>query len=408
MKPIHTLYLCYFGLREPLVQTQVLPYLRQLRAGGIEVSLLTFEPDPRRAWSREAIEEWRTRLQAEGIRWFSMAYHKRPSLPATGYDIVAGALAAARLVRKYQINVLHARAHIPAAMALPIKQHLGCRLIFDIRGMIADERADAGCWSRERLAYRLAKRTERALFRAADGYVVLTNRGRKELEPLLSRKRPVEVIPCCVDLSRFVAASAEFRRAARAAIGVQNRRVITYVGALGGWYLTAEMARFVATARKRDRTVFGLFVTQSDPNLIRRELQRHGVAEADVMVTSAPTGDIARLLVASDMALSFIKPCYSKRFSSPTKVAEYLAAGLPVISTPEIGDVDTLLTRREIGVLVRQHTAAEHLRAYDEMVTLMSDQGLSERCRTAAREEFDLDTVGGARYLRLYERVVLR
>ena len=37
-----TLYLCYFGLREPLVQTQVLPYLRELVAGGVRVSLLTF------------------------------------------------------------------------------------------------------------------------------------------------------------------------------------------------------------------------------------------------------------------------------------------------------------------------------------------------------------------------------
>ena len=45
-----TLYLCYFGLREPLVQTQVVPYLREMRAAGIEVSLLTFEPGWPRSW----------------------------------------------------------------------------------------------------------------------------------------------------------------------------------------------------------------------------------------------------------------------------------------------------------------------------------------------------------------------
>ena len=37
-----SLYLCYFGLREPLVQTQVLPYLRGVSASGVEVTLLTF------------------------------------------------------------------------------------------------------------------------------------------------------------------------------------------------------------------------------------------------------------------------------------------------------------------------------------------------------------------------------
>src|SRR5437764_999195 len=42
---IHTLYVCYFGIREPLVQTQVLPYLRQLQSENLRVSLLTFEPN---------------------------------------------------------------------------------------------------------------------------------------------------------------------------------------------------------------------------------------------------------------------------------------------------------------------------------------------------------------------------
>src|SRR5438034_3141206 len=97
---IRTLYLCYFGLQEPLVQTQVLPYLRQLSAAGVESHLLSFEPN--RRWSRAAVEQWRGRLEAEGIRWNPLPYHKQPSLPATLYDIVAGARAASRLIQRHQ------------------------------------------------------------------------------------------------------------------------------------------------------------------------------------------------------------------------------------------------------------------------------------------------------------------
>ena len=44
---IRSLYICYFGVREPLVQTQVLPYLRELVDElSLEVHLLTFERDP--------------------------------------------------------------------------------------------------------------------------------------------------------------------------------------------------------------------------------------------------------------------------------------------------------------------------------------------------------------------------
>ena len=77
------LYLCYFGLRQPLVQTQVLPYLRELVAGGIEMSLLTFEPELKKSWNAGSIAEWRQRLQEDGIEWHMLPYHKRPSLTAT-------------------------------------------------------------------------------------------------------------------------------------------------------------------------------------------------------------------------------------------------------------------------------------------------------------------------------------
>ncbi len=51
--------------------------------------------------------------------------------------------------------------------------------------------------------------------------------------------------------------------------------------------------------------------------------------------------------MAAQLGLSFVRPCPSKVSSSPTKIGEYLAAGLPVISTAGIGDVDELLDRVE-------------------------------------------------------------
>src|SRR5215216_6888897 len=84
----HTLYLCYFGLREPLVQTQVLPYLRHLAAEGLTVSLLTFEPPG--MWTAAERAEARASLAATGISWHVRTYHRRPSAPATLYDILVG------------------------------------------------------------------------------------------------------------------------------------------------------------------------------------------------------------------------------------------------------------------------------------------------------------------------------
>ena len=43
-----SIYICYFNTEEPLVHTQVLPYLRALAQDGIDMHLLTFEK--RGAW----------------------------------------------------------------------------------------------------------------------------------------------------------------------------------------------------------------------------------------------------------------------------------------------------------------------------------------------------------------------
>src|SRR6185503_10676897 len=116
MAASHTLYLCYFGLREPLVQTQVLPYLRQLVSAGIRVSILTFEPRLSESWTTEEINSTRQSLKAEGIDWHYLKYHKKPTLPATLYDIAVGTRAILGIMRREGVNILHARNHVPALM----------------------------------------------------------------------------------------------------------------------------------------------------------------------------------------------------------------------------------------------------------------------------------------------------
>src|ERR1044072_7940524 len=94
------LYICYFGLREPLVQTQVVQYLRELtKLDGLAVSLLTFEPDFKNSCSPEQIEAKKKNLAAQGIGWQPLLYHKRPSVPATLYDVLRGTLFVRKLVK---------------------------------------------------------------------------------------------------------------------------------------------------------------------------------------------------------------------------------------------------------------------------------------------------------------------
>jgi len=421
-----TLYICYFGLREPLVQTQVLPYLRELVRGEAvsstaetprrgdgswQVSLLTFEPEFAKSWTREAIEETRERLAAEGIKWHCLGYHKWPSVPATAYDVLRGTLRVRRLVARERYDVLHARVHLPMLMAA-----IACRfsrvrpkLLFDIRGFFPEEYTDAGRWPEGGWLFRAAKRVERWLLRESDAFVVLTEKAQDILFAG-SREtgrdhlgRPVEVIPCCVDFeNRFAGVPEELRESFRRELSLEGRKVILHLGALGGLYLTEEIADLLAAARTADPSVFAMFLTQSDPEQIVPLLKARGFAETDYFAKKVPAAEIQGYLEASDIGLSIVKATLATASRSPTKIPEYLACGLPIIANRGVGDVDALIEDNGVGVLLDDFSEASYVKALEDPASLGD---ISARCRETARRHFDLNDVGGKRYRQVYSRL---
>jgi glycosyltransferase involved in cell wall biosynthesis len=397
---LRVLYVCYLSLEDPLTHSQVVAYLAGLAQRGHSVHLLTFEPRLDRARSRSLRDE----LGRRGIRWHSLRYHKRPSLPATVFDTLAGALAAARLVRRARLDAIHARNHVPAAMALIARRLARCRLIFDLRGLMAEEYVDAGHWKRAGVAYRLTQWVQRVALSRADGMVTLTEAVRPHLSVAKADPEASFVIPCCADVER-IAAQAHERSAVRAELGAGERPAMIYVGKFTGWYLEREMADFLAVARRAQSDLLFLIVTQADPAPMLRELERCQIEPADYRVLRAAPGEIGRYLAAADIGLSFVRPCFSKISSSPTKIGEYLAAGLPVVSTAGIGDVDALLLENRVGALVESFSTQGYEAAAGAIGALRRDPALRDRCLAVAREQLSLRGVGIRRYDALYRRV---
>lgn len=412
-----TLYICYFGLREPLVQTQVLPYLRELKKlNNLKVGLLTFETDPKKTWTAEQITSEKKKLEAEGIEWNFLTYHKTPSAPATVYDVLCGAYFIWKLMRREQIDILHARVHVPAMMGAIARKfsRQKPKLLFDIRGFFPEEYTDAGRWKENGLIYKSVKMAEKWLLKEADAFIVLTERAREILFPESKKTesdkfgRPVEVIPCCVNLKKFNAADDAVRNATRSKLNLNDRKVMAYVGSFGGWYLTEETIDILATAREADKSVFALILTQRETDKIVAKLEARGFTAQDYLITSAAPAEIPAYLCAADIAISFIKKCYSKQASSPTKIAEYLASGLPVISNQGIGDLDEMIINDKIGDIIEDFDRESYLNSLVYVDELRKTDGFAAHCRTVAEERFSLEKVGGKKYRSIYERILSR
>jgi glycosyltransferase involved in cell wall biosynthesis len=127
--------------------------------------------------------------------------------------------------------------------------------------------------------------------------------------------------------------------------------------------------------------------------------------EEDYWIGAVPPSEIPAYLRRAKAGLSFIKPTFSKIASSPTKIPEYLAAGIPAISNAGIGDTDRTLLDDRVGIVLRDFSREAYEAAVVALLELLDDADLAARCRRSAYERFDLKKVGAERYRRLYQRI---
>jgi glycosyltransferase involved in cell wall biosynthesis len=401
---MRSLFLTYDGLLSPLGQSQILPYLRGLQARGHTIHILSFEHDEAAEPANQAA--LRQELTAQGIHWTARKYHKRPSVPATAYDILMGMLTARRLVRQYGIEVLHARSYVPMLMALLADQ--GQKLIFDMRGFWADERVDGHIWPQtspiKRTLYRLAKALERWALRRADRVVVLTHAAKRVMPDIPGVQLPlppIDVIPTCADLDRFQPVVDKI--ALRQELGLPaDRRILVYQGSIGTWYMLPEMVAFVRQAKDRWPDLLWLVLSPKEHDRIRAACTAAALSEGvDYRIEALPHREMPRWVAAGDAALFFIKPSYSKLSSCPTKFGECLACGLPVVANTGVGDVGETLATHRVGPAVSAFSPADYERALDELESFWADPQTPHRCRQAAEADFAL-AEARERYDRLY------
>ena len=107
-----------------------------------------------------------------------------------------------------------------------------------------------------------------------------------------------------------------------------------------------------------------------------------------------------------DVGLAFIKRCFSKLASSPTKNGEYLACGLPIVINSGIGDSDGLAGESPAAILIDNFEEQDFDRTWTAIQQVVNDPNIKAKARAAAEKIFDLNSVGAERYARLYEALL--
>jgi glycosyltransferase involved in cell wall biosynthesis len=419
-KRLRVLYVSYDGLLEPLGQSQIVRYLEGLAAEGVELSVLSFEKprDLNDTARRTALEE---ALESRGIRWLPLRYHRRPRLPATAWDIASGIAAGLRMAHRAKPDVVHARSYVAGLMGLAIQAAGGSRFVFDMRGFWPEERVELGLMNPRGLLYRAAKALESRLLDAADHVVVLTESAKSLLREREAKARladrgphgvreiPMSVIPCCVDLERFRALPRDRELSSR--YRLDGSVVIGNVGAFNHRYLGQEMFRFAFHLKAHRPDLRFVYLTEQEPDGVRRAAKAAGFAEEDVVVLRAEPDDVPRWLSLFRLGVFFLRPSYAAKASSFTKLGEFLAAGVPVVTNTGVGDLDRILGSERFGLLLPGLTDRELSAFARKALPLLEGDSVPDevrrQCRAAAVAHFAL-ALGVARYRTLYDSLSSR
>jgi glycosyltransferase involved in cell wall biosynthesis len=405
------LFISYDGMTDPLGQSQVIPYLIGLSKFGYKFTILSCDKPAAFAANKNYVENL---VKGSFVEWVSIPYHKRPAVLSSMYDYWRLKQAASQLHKKRNYDMVHTRPGIPTLVALWMKKKKGIRFLNDVRGFWADERVDGGMWDLKKplfkKIYHFFKKHEYECLEMADHITCLTQAAKMEMRSwknIKAQPLPIDVIPCSTDLDLFNPGNINtaLKEQIKNDLGLKNEDIIfSYLGSIGGWYLTDEMMQFCKLLSHKMPAAKFLFISPHRHDQIISAAANAGLAAEKIITAHAQRHEVPVLLSFSNYSLFFIKRCYSKISSSPTKHGEIMAMGIPVITNAGIGDVKEIVEKYNSGIVLDDLSQNSMEAAIKKIISgPVFDK---EKIKKGAQEVYSLEQAVQS-YKLIYDKILL-
>ena len=400
------LYLTYDGLTDPLGQSQILPYLKMLSTKGAEISIISFEKKQRFAEQKKEIDAI---VKKAKISWHPLPYTKRPPVLSTIFDLWKLRNKTNKIIQANQIEILHCRSYITSLVALWAKKKFGVKFIFDMRGFFADERVDGKIWNLQnpfyKTIYKFFKKKEKQFFVESETIISLTHAGKREILKMNLNidSSKITVIPCCADIDFFNPDnySVNERNIVRGNLNLpENSCLMVYSGGLGTWYCLHEMLLFFQKFQQQKPNTHFLILTTEPAAMVRSICEKINLDIQSITVKKSSRDEMPKYLLAADLALFFILPCFSKLASSPTKQGEMMAMQLPIFCNSGVGDTAEVIEKYDAGWVLNNFENDEMEKSLQQFS--LNENKNKQKIRSGAIEFYSLKN-GVEKYWSIYQ-----
>ena len=373
MKKLESFDLTYMtidSLSEGVASSQITPLITRLSKAGLRVNLITFEKS-------QPNHDLLKQFHSLGITW-----NARPFGPN---GLIAGVERLNILRREVpRTKVIHARSDIPAVSGILSHE---APLLWDVRSLWADQKILIQENRGNRALYRAYRKLEGFAARNSHAMSTLTHAVVPILESRNSGLPSLRsVVPTTVDLNKFVI---------NPNVPVINHALFS--GTYNDYYDLELSARFIKEMRKH------------------ADIEAHWARPMESGRSQLNVGE-SKIMRCLQTEMSQIIPNYSfgvsicklnagpsLTASMPTKIAEFLACGKPVVVNKGLGDMDILIEKNNIGISL-DGTQGNLIESADKLMTLISDTETPQRCRAVAEKFFNMDTAAN-KYIYMYTKM---
>ncbi len=159
------------------------------------------------------------------------------------------------------------------------------------------------------------------------------------------------VIPCTLNtgFNAFTFSEEELINERRSMGFNADDVIMVYSGSTAGWQSFSTLGTILGHVLEKGSHLKLLFLAGEDENIAGMKMRFPG----QVASKWVKHHEVQKVLAACDYGILFRENSVTNQVASPTKFAEYLAAGLPVIISENLGDYSDFVKTKKCGMVIR-------------------------------------------------------
>lgn len=385
MKPNKILFFFYNRLNDPLLQSNIFQYIREMTDRDkhpYEIAIITFE-DNDLELSKEEKRLIGIDFNKRNIKWYPLKWHKGDSLYIKLWDLIIAFLWISKLRLKGFKNIV-SLGSIAGSFVYLISRLIPIDYYLYQYEPHSEYAVDNNIWTKESRQYRALNYLERKALMNCKVVSSGTEYMKKRIEEWKIKKPFFKVASVVNDVLFEYSPSA--RERIRESMGIKaEQKLVIYPGKIGDLYADARTILSLFNGLYEKDKNFRFLLITSYEEQIKSELAKlsESFISAVTLISPVPYTEMPSYLSAGDIGLVSVLPGPSKKFISNIKVGEYLCSGLPYIICKGISEDDLVAERDQVGLVLDDLNVESILKQYERLKQLLNEPKLSmvSRCR---------------------------